>query len=200
MALVQEEARVVQAEGLDVLSLLATRICHDFAGSLGTLAGTLELIEAPGDEAVQLSHELAATLVARVRLLRAAWGGGAGALSGEQIALLAKGVPGGERILLDLVELEDELAEIPARLVLCLLLVAPSCLRRGGSMQIAPAGARGVCLRLSEGAWPAELAGAPDWRAANAPRALPVPMAALTAAAHGWALVLAGPSITAIPA
>jgi histidine phosphotransferase ChpT len=177
------------SDSLEVLSLLATRICHDFAGALGTLAGTLELAAEEGGEAALLSQEIAGVLVARVRLLRAAWGGGAGTLDAGALGGMALGLAGVERLRLDFSGLDGELEEVPARLALCLLLVAGTVLPRGGGIAVAHAAGGGVAVTLDGGIWPQGLA-VPDWAAG--PRGMPVPMAALTALAHGWSIRVDG--------
>jgi len=197
VSLAARERILAAADSLEVLALLSTRICHDFAGGLGTLAGTLALAaEEGGGEAALLSQEIAGGLVARVRLLRAAWGGGAGPMDAAAIGGLALGLAGIERLRLDFSGLTGELEEVPARLVLCLLLVAAGALPRGGVVAIAHGAGGGVAMRLEGGVWPAGLA-RPDWAGVGGPRGLPVPLAALTAVAHGWVITVDGAALVA---
>jgi len=180
---------------------LATRLCHDVAGLLGTMSGLMDMAD-EDPEARLLAAETAHTLMARVRLLRAAWGGGAGPLDAAAITSLAQGLPGIERLQLDLSGLPGELAEAPARLALCLMLAALPGMPRGGVITMAAAG-RGVQVSLSgkSAAWPASLAdcalggalgGAACWSAASSPGGLAVPLACLVAANAGWKVGVSG--------
>jgi len=194
-----------QDDAVRLASTLATRLCHDVAGLLGTLAGTLDVAHEDA-EAAALAAETAATLIARVRLLRAAWGGGGGPLDASAMAKLAQGLPGIERLRLDFSALHGELAEAPARLALCLLLTALPGLPRGGVIAIdgAPRGGVRVMLGGGSAAWPAllaECAGskAACWRAASSPRGFAAPLACLLAAASGWRILVEGAAASALP-
>jgi histidine phosphotransferase ChpT len=180
---------------LSLASALAARLCHDVAGLLGTLAGTLELIgEAP--EAVELAADTAAILSARLRLLRAAWGGGGGALDGAGILELACGLPGIERLRIDATSLRGSLEEDPARLALCLLLAAAPTLPRGTLVSLLGAADGGFTITLEgPGAtWPASLAAAGP---SHARSALAASFAQLLASRTGWHLTASAGSVTA---
>ncbi len=172
---------------------LATRLCHDVAGLLGTMAAMIDMAD-EDPEAKLLAAETARTLMARVRLLRAAWGGGAGPLDAAAIAGLAEGLPGIERLRLDLSGLPDQLAEAPARLALCLLLAALPGMPRGGVITIASAGRGGVQVSLTgpSAAWPALLADGASWATAGSPGGLAVPLACLVAESIGWCVRVNG--------
>jgi hypothetical protein len=190
----------IDGRAAELATTVATRICHDLAGLLSALSGTLELAgEDP--EAATLAAETAATLIARVQLLRAAWGGGAGPLGGAAIAGFAQGLPGIERLHLDVGGLEGELAEVPARLALCLLLAAGPGMPRGGGIRIAdaPRGGVEVTLTGSGANWPESLASSAAWREATTPRALAAPLACLLAEQAGWRILLSGATATAVP-
>jgi hypothetical protein len=128
--------QTVPLPGLDPLALASTicaRLCHDLAGSLGALTGTLELAAEDNDrEALDLALVLARELAARLRLLRAAWGADGDVPAPE--TLLA-GLPGADRLSLDTAGLR---AEAPAtlRLSVSLLLVAAAGLPRGGMIRV----------------------------------------------------------------
>jgi histidine phosphotransferase ChpT len=176
----------------DLCSALATRICHDVAGLLGTLAGMLEMA-AEDAEAAALAGETAGVLAARVRLLRAAWGGGGGPMDAAALAGFAQGLPGIERLQLDFSGLDGELTEAPARLVLCLLLGALPGMPRGGTIRISAAPRGGARLVLSGpgAAWSEGLSAWGDPAvaaqvAAAAPRGMAAPLACLLAARDGW--------------
>jgi len=188
----------------ELATAVATRICHDVAGLLSALSGTLELAE-DDPEAAELANETAAMLVARVQLLRAAWGGGAGPLDGAAIVAFAQGLPGIERLRLDVGDLAGELAEVPARLALCMLLAAVPGVPRGGAIRIANAAHGGVELTLCGigAAWPEALASCVStpaaWRDATAPRTLAAPLACMMAAQAGWRITLEGTTAVVAP-
>ena len=187
---------------LRLASTLSTRLCHDVSGLLGTLAGVLDLID-EDPEARGLATETVAVLIARVRLLRAAWGGGGGPMDGNLIATLAAGLPGFERLKLDVSALPGELAETPARLTLCLLLAALPGMPRGGSIAIAGAPGGGARLILDGPGvgWTALTRRCAEsdsacWEAADAPRDLAAPLACLLAASVGWRVSIEGRTAT----
>lgn len=185
----------------ELATAVATRICHDLAGLLSALSGTLELAE-DDPEAALLATETAAALIARVQLLRAAWGGGAGALDGPAIAGYAQGLPGIERLHLDVAGLQGELDEVPARLALCLLLAAVPGVPRGGAIRITNAPRGGVDLTLAGigAAWPEALERCVSGRTdAVVPRTLAAPLACRLAEQAGWRIVLSGATATAAP-
>jgi hypothetical protein len=197
-----QERLLALAEGL------VTRLCHDFAGLAGTLSGTLEMAleDAPHDtEAASLATEAAQALAARVRLFRAAWGGGD--MEDAPLVALAEGLPGRRRLALDLAALDaaqgQELAEGGARLILCLLLAACAGAPAGGAISVAPhkGGGFGMTLTGRHAAWPASLTalGSDPILHLNSaePRGLAGPIAALVAASCGWRLRVEGLQLTA---
>lgn len=188
----------------ELATAVATRICHDLAGLLSALSGTLELAD-DDPEAALLASETAAALIARVQLLRAAWGGGAGPLDAAAIAAYAQGLPGIERLHLDVAGLDGELDEVPARLALCLLLAAVPGVPRGGAIRVTHAPQGGVDMTLAGigAAWPATLArcvaGQAQLQDAIAPRTLAAPLACLLAAQAGWRIALNETTATVAP-
>ncbi len=186
-------------------STLATRLCHDVAGLLGTLAGTMDMGAADA-EARALAAETAAALIARVRLIRIAWGGGGGPMEAPALAELATGLPGIERLQLDFSALQAPLAEVPARLALCLLLVALPGMKRGGAVAIGDAARGGVRVTLAGAgtAWPTLLAAcaaseAACWDAAASPRDVAAPLLCLLAGSNGWRVMVEGATARAVP-
>jgi histidine phosphotransferase ChpT len=176
---------------LDPLALAGTlcaRLCHDLAGSLGALTGTLEMAAEENDrEALLLSVALAQELTARLRLLRAAWGTGSDL---PDLESLHAGFPSAERLRLDATQL-DASDERVRRLALSLMMAATTALPRGGTIRV-----RGTDAKLAleiEGpraAWPEVLkACATDdgalLEACETPRAMPVAQACLQARALG---------------
>ena len=196
---------MTEAPALRLASALATRLCHDMAGLLGNMAGMLDLLDEEA-EARSLATETATTLIARVRLLRTAWGGGGGTLDAPALLALADGLPGVERLRLDFSGLHGELPETPARLLLCLLLAALPGLPRGGAIIVASAG-DGVSITLSgNGAtWPELLAACASseracWDAGASPKALAPALACLLASEGGWAVQPRGLAVHLTPA
>jgi histidine phosphotransferase ChpT len=140
--------------------LLATRICHDLSGPLNTLMAALEIATEDPDgaaDALPVAGDAAVVLGQRLRLLRAAWGGGGGAMAIDEIATLAAGLPG-RNLQLDLGELHAErlLSAPAARLVLNALMLAAEALPTGGVIQLSGDTERQVMLQITGGnaAWP----------------------------------------------
>ncbi len=144
----------------DELSLaltLCARLCHDLAGTVGALAGTLELAaEGQDGDALALAVECAREVSARLRLLRAAWGANP---DGCNLQGLTAGLPGAERLAIDLSGLAPGLAEAPGRLAANLLLLAAGSLPRGGSISLAGDN-RTMLVEIAgpRAGWPAGLA------------------------------------------
>ncbi len=148
--------------GIDPLTLAATlcaRVCHDLAGTLGALAGMLDVKQpdgTPDPEALSFALACAGELVLRLRLLRTAWG--AESEMGD-LRALAAGLPGADRLTLDLDGLQGETGPEWQRLAACLLLVAAGGLPRGGTIRLhAQAGSLGAAIDGPRAAWPASLA------------------------------------------
>ncbi len=192
----------LREDDLRLAQAVARRLCHDLAGPVGTLGGALELIgEAP--EAASLASEAAATIGARLRLLRGAWGGGVEALDRAALAGLAPGLPGFERLRLNATAVEQALDGTAARLCLCLLLVGAAALPRGGTLVVGGhEAAIWVELEGPGASWPpvlgADLRAA--WAEADRPRGLPAALCRLLAEAAGWQLSVAGVRATAVAA
>ena len=138
---------------------IAARICHDIAGPLGALAGTLQMAcEDPDAEACSLATELVEVLTARVRLLRVAFGGGE-APSPASLQALLPGLHGAERLRLDVSGLPQNLPEDLRSLTPVLLLLAASSLPRGGMIALAvDAGALLLRVDGPRAGWPERLA------------------------------------------
>jgi len=152
---------VSEAGSLQPAELVAERICHDLAGLAGTLSGALDMAldehERPC-EALSLASEIALSLNARLRLLRAAFGGGCGELTAAGIAELTPGLPGAERLTIICDALEGSLDEIYARALWLLLLLAATAMPRGGRIEIAGRqGALAVRATAKACTWPAGL-------------------------------------------
>ena len=184
---------------------VARRICHDFASLLGTLNGLTEL-SAEDPEAALLAAETARRLVARLQLVRGAWGGGGDDLDAAAIMGLAEGLPGAERLRVDCAALEGVLEGVAARLCLCLLLTGAGAMPRGGTIRVGSAGcAEGGCpgiwvaLDGPRAAWPASLTEPTDASEAD-PRGLPAALCQLLAAGSLWRISVEDTRAVARPA
>lgn len=146
---------------LRIAELLASRLCHDLAGPLGTVSAALELAEddaGPNGEARALAAEAADVAVKRLRLLRAAWGPAASRKIPE-IRTLAGAL---ERPNLTVViDGRDSIVPaVMARLLLNAALLAAESLPRGGRIGISGESRAGFLVEIDgpRAAWPAELA------------------------------------------
>lgn len=184
-------------DALQLAELLATRLCHELAGPAGALAGTLELASEDRDfETVATAHEQAQLLVARLRLLRAAWGGGE-ALDAAELRVLLAALPRAARVRTDLDRLDPDASFPPlaARALLNALLLAAESLPRGGRVALASTvSGTVISLHGQNAAWPASLAamlgGDFSWTQVDA-RHLQAPLTVLVARAAGVGLTLA---------
>lgn len=184
-------------DALRLAELLAARLCHELAGPIGALAGTLELaIEDADGAGFALALEQAAATAARLRLLRAAWG-----LPGEPLDVaglreLLTGRPRAARVHLDLDGLDGTTAYSPqaARLLLNVLLLATEGLPHGGTIVVAqPVSDQLVVqLRGDRAAWPARFAAMLDGAVTGAAdeREVPAALTVLMARDAGIALTL----------
>lgn len=191
--------------------LICARLCHDLSGLVGTVGGAMELLsDAPSDlpEELALAADAARELTARLRLYRAAWAGGEGALSLPSLLALADGLPHARQITIE-AELSPPDATLPhtvARLLLNLLLLAGECLPKGGRILLAGA-PDDLFLRVlgPNAAWPSGFAACiADSDAAIAAlttaRRVQMPLSALIAHAHGPRLsMLMGPAAAGAP-
>lgn len=186
---------------LRLAELLATRICHDLSGPLNTLMGALELVNEDPEgapDALPLAGDASVVLGQRLKLLRAAWGGGGGPMRVDEIAALAGGLPGRRlRLELDALDAEQVFSSEAARLVLNLLILAAESLPAGGTIHLSGDGEGHIVVQIEgrAAAWPSGLVGYlanPD-SAERAladedgagPRLLQGPITAMLAAASG---------------
>ncbi|CAH2604015.1 HPTransfase domain-containing protein [Rhodovastum atsumiense] len=187
-------------DGLRFTGLLAARLCHEISGPLATVAAAIAVAQAdPGaTEALPLGREAADVLAARLRLLRAAWAGGAEPEDAAALQGICTALP---RIGLRLERLGPR-RRFPAgtgRLLLNVALLAADSLPRGGTLELAGLGPQGLRATLhgAGAAWPD---GLPDWLAdpgaawqaagTATPRELQGPLTALLAHAAGARLRL----------
>jgi histidine phosphotransferase ChpT len=151
-------------EPLRLAELLATRLCHDLSGAVGAAAGALDLAAEDADaaaEATMLARGATHALAARLRLLRAAWGGGDAALSVADLRSLARGLPG-ETVEAVFDELSGSRPSLPqaGRLMLNVLLLAAESLPGGGTIALCGDIRREVMVLLDgpRAGWPSGLA------------------------------------------
>lgn len=194
-----------------ITELTCARLCHDLSGLLGTVGGALELVtddlaEVPGELA--LAAEAAQELSSRLRLYRAAWGGGEQDLSLTALLTLAEGLPRARSVAIETDALAPD-AVIPAavgRLLLNLMILGGDCLPRGGRIRL-DGTPSDLFLRIlgPNAAWPSGFSACiADAEAAvsalTTARGMQMPLAALIAHAHGPRLsMLIGPAIAGAP-
>src|SRR5487761_2378274 len=132
-------------ETVQLAELLCARLCHDLGGTIGILSGALELARrADRDDRLADAIEASDALSNRLRVLRAAWGPGGARLDAARLRELAAGLPGQDRVRLDLDALPRGTQFGPAlgRMLLNLLAFAPEVLPRGGAARAARSVAR----------------------------------------------------------
>jgi histidine phosphotransferase ChpT len=196
-----QTARRAPIDSLDLAEAMATRICHDLAGLCGTLTGALELITEDGGEAgeaASIANESAQRIADRVRLLRAAWGGGTETLDPTGIEALAPGLPAAQRLTVSASGLAAQ-TPLPgglAQVVLNAILLASESLPRGGTIALSGSEAC-ISIRIAglNARWPTELgallAARADPRPDFAePHRMQAPMLALLARRAGLVLRL----------
>lgn len=180
---------------LELASALCARLCHDLSSPLGTLSGTLDLVaDEPDNAAAALSvaGETAVTMVARLKLLRAAWAGDCGPLNRGRIADLAAGLPPRVRVSLDGLQSEPFNGPV-ARVLLNLLLLGGDALPMGGTVMLAGDAQGGIVVTLEGQSvrWDAGLAAAlldPALLPPSEPRTVQMPLTIRLAQAAGMRL------------
>jgi histidine phosphotransferase ChpT len=145
---------------LRLAEMLASRLCHDLSGPIGSLNQALELAasDVPSDnEAFALAREAAAELAKRLRWRRAAWGWGGPSLDMAGLRAVAAGLRGA--LEPGVLPATTIFAPPMSRALLNLLLLADETLPRGG--RIALSGSSADLFIAIDGpgaAWPAGLA------------------------------------------
>jgi histidine phosphotransferase ChpT len=157
--------------------LLCARLCHDLAGAVGAVSAGAELLAEEGPaspmaaEAVSLLADSAASMTARLKFLRLAFGVTSASAPAEARplahAFLEKGYPQGEWRLDWPADLESAESPDHAKLLLNLICLAQDCLPRGGVIAVrprdaVPVTARGATVTVGEsvrGLTAVELAG-----------------------------------------
>ncbi len=191
------------SDKLRLAELVCARMSHDLGGTIGTLAGALELAEDPAvaTEALALANQAATELRQRLELQRATWGPTAGPLDLAALRSLAEGLPHARRCTIDFSAVPDDtvFAAPFARVLLNLLLLAGDALNGGGTVTLAGSGTDLIiAIAGKRAAWPSGLAGclaseAGAWAALGDARSLQMPLTALLAHALGLRLTLLMP-------
>jgi histidine phosphotransferase ChpT len=149
------------AFSMHLAEILVTRLCHDLAGPVGTVAASLALADedaASEQEARELAAEAATAAVSRLRLLRAAWGP-AFPLPFEELQALAGGLPR-HNTAVEMASLEPD-RPVPGPLVRVLLnaiLLGSESLPQGGAIAVTGTGHDEWLVEIAgpRAAWPEE--------------------------------------------
>ncbi|HEV7268477.1 MAG TPA: histidine phosphotransferase family protein [Falsiroseomonas sp.] len=128
----------MQPDKIALAQAVCTRLCHDLGGAIGALAGALDLMDGPGDDAMDVARDASRIMDRRIRFYRAAVGGGCGDCRLEEMAQIAEGLTLGRKAKIDLTDLEPT-AVYPAHLTQALMLgawAAMDALPRGGTVRL----------------------------------------------------------------
>jgi histidine phosphotransferase ChpT len=192
---------------LQLAECLVTRLCHDLSGAMSTMQNALSIaIDDPEatTEALSLADEGAQAVNARLRLLRAAWGGSLGATTLPSIMELMDGLPTRRRLKIE-TDVESGDAPLPghiARTLLNVLLLAAENLPHGGNIAVAGEASAQIVVTIGgRGAsWPPGLSAWLTSRevalaALSDPRQIAGPLTALLAEAEGVrvSMLMGGP-------
>jgi histidine phosphotransferase ChpT len=188
---------------MDALSLtqdLCARLCHDLGGPLGALASALDLVESCPNEALPVARDGAEVLRRRLRLWRAAAGGGTGPLGRDGVAELLEGTLAGGRADAELSGLSEAALSAPAvQAVLAAAMLGGEALPRGGVVHVAGNGTGlAVWPEGRNAAWPPALTAALAGETVRGPRDVLAPLLLLLAEAAGLRVALAMGSGNAI--
>ena len=192
------------SDPLRLAELVCARMSHDLGGTIGTLAGALELADDPSvaAEARVLANQAAIELRQRLELQRATWGPTGGPLDLAALRTLAEGLPHARRCTINFSALPEGTTFSPsfARIVLNLLLLAGDSLNGSGEATLVGTGTDLViAITGPRAAWPSGMAAclaneAAAWAALRDARTLQMPLTALLARALGLRLTMLMPA------
>jgi histidine phosphotransferase ChpT len=176
---------MVNLDSLDLAALLCSRVCHDVISPVGAIVNGLEVLAEEKDAgmrdfALELINKSAKTASARLQFARIAFGaaGSAGsAIDTGDAEQVAKGFLNDDKTKLSWTGPRLLMPKNRVKLLLNLLVVAASCIPRGGSIDCIIEGdadhptfrvtASGKAARIPHGV-EASLAGAPEGGAVDA--------------------------------
>ena len=153
------------ANPLRLAELMAARLCHDLSGPVGPMAGMRELAQedpSAAEEALTAARETTDSLVARIRLFRAAWGGDCGPMEIAAISALVANGTARKRVSLEMsgftgpAPANAPLAPPMARLLLNVLMLGVESLPGGGTLACARQPDGDIVIRITgpRAAWP----------------------------------------------
>jgi histidine phosphotransferase ChpT len=186
---------------------MVMRLCHDLSGAMSTMSNALEIAtEEAGEanEALAIAAEGSVAMTARLRLMRAAWGAGLGAMTVPELIGLTEGLPQARRLKID-ADLVNEDGTLPppfARVLLNVVMLAAESLPHGGTITLSGSAAGGIVVMIAgrSASWPVGLPGlltARDtaWTSIDDPRRVGAALTALLAATEevSLSLLLGGP-------
>ena len=176
---------MIQLDSLDLAALLCSRVCHDVISPVGAIVNGLEVLAEEKDQdmrdfALDLISKSAKTASARLQFARIAFGaaGSAGsAIDTGDAEQVAKGFLNDDKLRLSWSGPRLLMPKNRVKLLLNLLVVAASCIPRGGNLSCTIEGdgdfptftitAEGKNARIPHGV-EASLAGAPESGAVDA--------------------------------
>jgi histidine phosphotransferase ChpT len=128
--------------GLEVASLLASRLCHDLISPASAIVSGLDLLDDPSsqdmrEDAMALIASSARKLVDSLQFARAAFGGGAESYSADELHALAVGIFSHHRGELEWSMGPAALDKGPARALVNLCAIAAAALPMGGVARLA---------------------------------------------------------------
>jgi histidine phosphotransferase ChpT len=187
---------------------LVMRLCHDLAGAMSTMSNALEMASeeaGAASEALSIAVDGGVAMTARLRLLRAAWGGGLGAMTVSELVGLTEGLPSARRVKIDsdLVVEEGQLPPAFARVLLNVVMLAAESLPHGGTVTLSGTAVDGVVVMISgrSAAWPAGFAALlaarqTAWATVDDPRRIGAGLTALLSAAEAItvSILMGGPA------
>jgi histidine phosphotransferase ChpT len=133
---------------LELLALMASRICHDLISPVGAIANGIEILAeeagADGDadmraQALDLIAQSAETAARRLTFCRMAFGSAGGANAGldaNELKRVSTELLAGGRVSLDWQIQPGPLPRNAGKIVLILVSVAADCMARGGRVQV----------------------------------------------------------------
>jgi histidine phosphotransferase ChpT len=92
------EPRMTSSPDTRLARMLCSRLCHDLGGAVGSLTGSLDLVEPGEDELLGIAKETGVALRLRLRLFAAAWGGPTADCDAAGMTAMLAGSPASPRV------------------------------------------------------------------------------------------------------